>query len=1146
MPDIYSRLLLSTGGGIISEQQQAVQEPNIASVMIGLGGTGISAIRTLKTQVYERLRPDDPQALVPTYDHIVFLGIDTDKRSSGIVETNAGRQDKSQDDVSIFPLDETEFFDIGNKDIAGIICNPDIRSRRKELAWINNRIPAPDLTDAGAGGIRQVGRSMLADKSRSFMSKVENALLSAMNGLTGPKVYIHIFAGLSGGTGSGCFLDVCYLVRKILDDKNLKATIFGYFYLPDVNLSKIPTTKPHVRDYVPINGYAAMQELDYCMQIPGNGGSFRQYYKDFGDVEWNRPPVDMCHLICATNENGDVIPNAYDYAMNVTAEYVMDFLTMADDEEQFGLTSQLSNFRTMVIQGNTRKQIASALDYCVIGASCSYVPMREINTYLAARVFGLFAARLSNNIPNELDCRRLSAISLTRNFNMTTEDQMFNALWREMTKGAPNDFNRFPGDYKGVRDMGNAAIVTHYTNQKAAKTGTVQTNCKSMREGNAESLVNRFRVNLEEVLKDISRGPGFAYAMLAASTSHNIFNIIDGIIEVNRSRWNQEAYQEDLRVGEYDAAWETFRRHSNRRNFEIYEGKLIARMNHDYDMSNYEQMNNLLLKLKQQLQALADNYYLKLARVMNTLIRTFAENQQTLSSEKHTLRVKTGFAEPMMTISELSGTLDEQIRSLNIPNALNAFVTALISNEEVWIQENERNISRFVRNFFVKNLFSGFAGHTITEFLIDKYGLDPHDGNVYEQLTEKVYNDYIDPLTKKAKPLFYFNSKIWGSDKIDSLAYVSVPSIATPIVSAAAKKEKNDPTWKVKKSALTDRIFVMYSACVLPFSAYNNAAIYERSFNETGTKIGVHYYEGLGVVGNEFNDWSKLPSLIPYSYMDSDEEIDGLYKKANEYGVLDSEMHICSPKASDLAELNQLIANAETMLSGSISPDKADECRALADKLMNYKFSGMEPTGEFFRNDGTNEAERREDIRKEHFYLEPSHRITVAGVVEKMDATVVRAKEIGEKLKKMVSSMLSSANDFANYSEALFAGVFEITGRNIVYKHDDFGMEEEYILSKPDVSFPFAAIPVYQSYLTYKALSEELKNEIREKTDANIDTDPEALQKGINTVKTMLDGAKLNAYKAAASRYEQKKEIEKFLIDLNKKFRNEFLLLYGN
>ena len=284
MPDIYSRLLLSTGGGIISEQQQAVQEPNIASVMIGLGGTGISAIRTLKTQVDERLRPDDPQALVPTYDHIVFLGIDTDKRSSGIVETNAGRQDKSQDDVSIFPLDETEFFDIGNKDIAGIICNPDIRSRRKELAWINNRIPAPDLTDAGAGGIRQVGRSMLADKSRSFMSKVENALLSAMNGLTGPKVYIHIFAGLSGGTGSGCFLDVCYLVRKILDDKNLKATIFGYFYLPDVNLSKIPTTKPHVRDYVPINGYAAMQELDYCMQIPGNGGSFRQYYKDFGDV----------------------------------------------------------------------------------------------------------------------------------------------------------------------------------------------------------------------------------------------------------------------------------------------------------------------------------------------------------------------------------------------------------------------------------------------------------------------------------------------------------------------------------------------------------------------------------------------------------------------------------------------------------------------------------------------------------------------------------------------------------------------------------------------------------------------------------------------------------------------------------------------
>lgn len=66
---VYSKLLLSAGGGIVSTMQQAEQEKNTATILIGLGGTGIDAIRTIKTQVYSRLKPDDPDAIV--------LGMDT-------------------------------------------------------------------------------------------------------------------------------------------------------------------------------------------------------------------------------------------------------------------------------------------------------------------------------------------------------------------------------------------------------------------------------------------------------------------------------------------------------------------------------------------------------------------------------------------------------------------------------------------------------------------------------------------------------------------------------------------------------------------------------------------------------------------------------------------------------------------------------------------------------------------------------------------------------------------------------------------------------------------------------------------------------------------------------------------------------------
>ena len=44
----YSKLLLSTGGGIISTKQQAKQVENTASILIGLGGTGIDCIKTIK------------------------------------------------------------------------------------------------------------------------------------------------------------------------------------------------------------------------------------------------------------------------------------------------------------------------------------------------------------------------------------------------------------------------------------------------------------------------------------------------------------------------------------------------------------------------------------------------------------------------------------------------------------------------------------------------------------------------------------------------------------------------------------------------------------------------------------------------------------------------------------------------------------------------------------------------------------------------------------------------------------------------------------------------------------------------------------------------------------------------------------------
>ena len=107
----YARLLLSAGGGVISAGQQAEQARNTASILIGLGGTGVHCIRTIKTQVYDRLKPDIPGAAVPTYSHIRFLGVDSAEasRRGALRQDPNKRPDNSASAEQIMPLSDSEF-----------------------------------------------------------------------------------------------------------------------------------------------------------------------------------------------------------------------------------------------------------------------------------------------------------------------------------------------------------------------------------------------------------------------------------------------------------------------------------------------------------------------------------------------------------------------------------------------------------------------------------------------------------------------------------------------------------------------------------------------------------------------------------------------------------------------------------------------------------------------------------------------------------------------------------------------------------------------------------------------------------------------------------------------------------------------------
>ena len=847
---IYRSLCLPYGGGILSRDQQANQAENAAALIIGLGGTGIDALRTVKTQVYRRLKPDDPYAATPEYAHIRFLGIDSMPDSTGLSEEEAGPAS------GLLPLDRSEFFSISDPNGKKALSNGMALATRPELSWLRWReIDAPNLSMAGAGGIRQVGRFLMMEHSAALAARLEQELQLARQDLRSPEIHVHILTGLSGGTGSGCFLDVCYLVRAILRERAPSAIISGYFYLPDVDLSRVPASDAFRRRRLSRNGCAALRELDYCMGLPGNGG-FTQEYQHHRMVDWKEPPVDLCFLLGATDAQGNVIPRAYDHAFRVTAEYLLTLLADgAQQPKHFFPPVHIAPHEALEHAfpdcGNIR--------YCTLGGAAAEIPCREINTYLASQLFAQFSS-IQQNFPAQADVEALAIQAFAR--NAQSASGIYESLLRELRENAGDDYAAYQDDWKSVRDYGSSGLVTSYTDQTAAKLHRVEANAqRMMAAANQDSLLGRLRSELEWVTRDIRRGPIFAQKMFDAAQDHNLLNLIDGLLRENTSRWNQEAAQTDLRTRDYDEAKSDFdnrRRRkplgdSDAKRFNDYEYYLMLLEQHKLARIVYDRMNTVLTALRRQVEGINDSYYAKLSQVMDNLIETFRENRAALAAPE-ILHGTDSFALPMMTIAELHQLLDAEVARLNIPNLMDAFLAKLLANEEEWLGGDENRITRLVTDFFVHTAFPGFAKRTITAFLQDKYSTTDT-----AQLASQVYHDWILPLTQRTRPLFPFDPTIWPAGRTAQLASLSIPASSAPIAAAANGAL---PHWTPRASACPDRITATEILAGFPIRAHLACPDWERAC-AGGAPAGLHSYEGKPADGMPLNDWRKLPPLAP-------------------------------------------------------------------------------------------------------------------------------------------------------------------------------------------------------------------------------------------------------------------------------------------
>lgn len=922
--------------------------------------------------------------------------------------------------------------------------------------------------------------------------------------------------------------------------------IFGYFFLPDVNLSRISTSDNLIRGYVIRNGYAAMQELDYCMQIKENGGEFIQEYQGHELIKWEVAPVDFCYLISATNANGYVIPNAYNYAMNVTAEYIINHLTAPSNSNSIlGTFSELHSVPQIINQANCFKSYGFNLKYCTLGAASAGIPLREINTYLASELFERFST-IGSNTPTKADVEALELSALAK--GRKNESEVYDSLLMEIREGADDNYAPYTDDWRYVRDYGNSDLILNYTNQTARKLNSVEANARSMMsEQNEKSLIGSVESVLKDIICDIDKGPIFAYKMLSAFESHNLLNKIDGLIEENKNHWDQEEAQRDLRIHDYEGARSDFEKRrkrklfdSDKKRFNDYEFYLRLFENHRLMVGIYEKLDDVLTKLRRQIEDSTYGYYIKLYRVMETLINSFKENRKDLESEK-TIENRDGFTIPMMTVSELKSSLDAEIENINIPNMLDAFIKLLLDNESSWMDEDESKITKLVTDFFVNEAFGNFANKTITAFLRDKYG-NPTD----DVLTNKIFNEWMIKLTAKAEPLFCYDNANWDEDKTAKLSYLSVPEVSAPIQVAARKMIIQNYLWQVKETDLTDRISAIVIHRALPLCSYRGYEMFEKEYLKS-MNPGLHTYKGKGGKGMRFNDWRKLPSLtprslvnmdmIPYKLKDIISEAEDLYVEAVDNNVFDDQNRICTPDEHDISKIQELIKECDSLAENmqdvsqlELAKEKIEELNVAPANINMVATRYSIPNG--WDQDTT---ENRDRLRRDYFISFPVCQMEVRDILKQIKGIKEEIEQVKSKLQNKIDVIEAVGANIDDYFDAIFTGVINIEGTVVSYHSNEFG-KDDIILSKRDkTEYPFCTIPLYQAFINYQNIDEETKTEIANRVSNAYNVEYNKIQETGKMLKEVLGAGKLEAWLELAKNFAERDDIVYFLKKLMSK-----------
>lgn len=429
-------------------------EFSIPTIVIGLGGTGLKTVVSLKRKV-------------SNWDRTLlkFLCIDSDKN-----------------EVLINELEPDEYLNVSVPGVSSIVGN--LRSESAEFIrpWFPSNLNFKVVSgDEGAKQFRPMGRLYLfrnIDKVFNTIDMVTKQLRAkfADVNIASKTINVYLISSTCGGTGSGMLLDMAYVIRKVIEEENaVPALIKGILFLPTA-FHPFPISDEAEKKHIFANGYATIKEIDFYMN-PNNESEYKVQFSKTRVISSKKQPFDVCYLIDDENEEFPI--GGLDDTIEAVSESLVILLSSGVGTN---IKSAEDNLYTVLSQSQKMQPYSHKnYLYSSFGTSSVIYPYKSVKNYVAGKLVKF----MYDSLNRELKSNLVYDIMRQLKIDELSSDDLINQLYSlKLFSSSEISEKVYQIDNKDLQITIKEKIITYY------------------KENTLSEIKERLEKNLDEIVKN--------------------------------------------------------------------------------------------------------------------------------------------------------------------------------------------------------------------------------------------------------------------------------------------------------------------------------------------------------------------------------------------------------------------------------------------------------------------------------------------------------------------------------------------------------------------------------------------------------------------------------------------------------------------